>query len=158
MRKTSLRTTGRTLAVMVATLAIVLAACGSSDDGGSGSGDGGDKEALIVGSKDVAGAQVLSQAYGQALEAEGYQITYKAPFSATSMQGERGMVRAAVKRAVRWWLRRLTDGQRARRPSRRSALGDRVVPTAKPRRSSRSTGLPFAPRARRCPRGPRGAP
>ncbi len=78
MRKTSLRTTSRALAVTVVTLALVLAACGSSDDGGSSDGGGGgNKEALIVGSKDVAGAQVLSQAYGQALEAKGYQITYK---------------------------------------------------------------------------------
>ena len=78
MRKTSLRTTSRALAVTVVTLALVLAACGSSDDSGSGdSGDSGTKEALIVGSKDVAGAQVLSQAYGQALEAKGYQITFK---------------------------------------------------------------------------------
>jgi osmoprotectant transport system substrate-binding protein len=78
MRKTSLRSTSRALAVTVVTLALVLAACGSSDDGGSSDGgDGGNKEALIVGSKDVAGAQVLSQAYGQALEAKGYQITYK---------------------------------------------------------------------------------
>jgi osmoprotectant transport system substrate-binding protein len=78
MRKTSLRTTSRALAVTVVTLALVLAACGSSDDSGSGgSDDGGTKEALIVGSKDVAGAQVLSQAYGQALEVKGYQITFK---------------------------------------------------------------------------------
>jgi osmoprotectant transport system substrate-binding protein len=78
MRKTSLRTTSRALAVTVVTLALVLAACGSSDDSGSSdSGGSGNKEALIVGSKDVAGAQVLSQAYGQALEAKGYQITFK---------------------------------------------------------------------------------
>ena len=34
-------------------------------------------KALIVGSKDFAGAQILSQAYGQTLEAKGYKITYK---------------------------------------------------------------------------------
>ena len=33
--------------------------------------------ALIVGSKDFAGAQLLSQAYGQALAANGYDISYK---------------------------------------------------------------------------------
>jgi osmoprotectant transport system substrate-binding protein len=77
--KTSMRSSARALAVTVVALALVLAACGSSDDGGSsGGGGGGDKkEALIVGSKDFAGAQVLSQAYGQALEGKGYQITYK---------------------------------------------------------------------------------
>jgi osmoprotectant transport system substrate-binding protein len=73
-----MRTGARALAVTVVALALLLAACGSSDDGGSsGGGGGGDKEALIVGSKDVAGAQVLSQAYGQALEGEGFQVTYK---------------------------------------------------------------------------------
>jgi osmoprotectant transport system substrate-binding protein len=79
MRKTSLRTRSLALAATIVTLSLVLAACGSSDDSGDGGGsdDGGDKEALIVGSKDFAGAQVISQAYGQALEAEGYQITYK---------------------------------------------------------------------------------
>jgi osmoprotectant transport system substrate-binding protein len=76
--KTSVRSSARVLAVTVVALALVLAACGSSDDGGSGGGGGGDKkEALIVGSKDFAGAQVLSQAYGQALEGKGYQVTYK---------------------------------------------------------------------------------
>jgi osmoprotectant transport system substrate-binding protein len=74
-----LRTRSLALAATIVTLSLVLAACGSSDDSGDGGGsdDGGDKEALIVGSKDFAGAQVISQAYGQALEAEGYQITYK---------------------------------------------------------------------------------
>lgn len=79
--KTSIRSSVRALVVSVVavvTLALVLAACGSSSgSGSSGSGGDGKKEALIVGSKDFAGAQVLSQAYGQALEAKGYQITYK---------------------------------------------------------------------------------
>jgi osmoprotectant transport system substrate-binding protein len=74
-----MRRSARALAVTVVALALVLAACGSSDDGGSGNGNGGGdkKEALIVGSKDIVGAQVLSQAYGQALEGKGYQVTYK---------------------------------------------------------------------------------
>ncbi len=76
--KTNVRSSARVLAVTVVALALVLAACGSSDDSSSGSGGGGDKkESLIVGSKDFAGAQVLSQAYGQALEGKGFQVTYK---------------------------------------------------------------------------------
>jgi osmoprotectant transport system substrate-binding protein len=68
---TSVRSGARVLGVPVVALVLVLAACGSGDGGG------GDKGALIVGSKDVSGAQVLSQAYGQALEAKGYQVRYK---------------------------------------------------------------------------------
>ena len=56
---------------------LVLAACGSDDDGGSGDSSDSSKESFIVGSKDFAGAQIISQAYGQALEADGYKITYK---------------------------------------------------------------------------------
>ena len=40
-------------------------------------GDTGAGTSLTVGSKDFAGAQLLSQAYGQALTANGYDITYK---------------------------------------------------------------------------------
>ena len=40
-------------------------------------GDSGAGTSLIVGSKDFAGAQLLSQAYGQALAANGYDISYK---------------------------------------------------------------------------------
>jgi osmoprotectant transport system substrate-binding protein len=40
-------------------------------------GDSGNGTALTVGSKDFAGAQLLSFAYGEALAANGYDITYK---------------------------------------------------------------------------------
>ena len=40
-------------------------------------GTTGDGTSLTVGSKDFAGAQLLSQAYGQALAAKGYDISYK---------------------------------------------------------------------------------
>lgn len=73
MQNVRLRPRGRVLGVLLLTVVLVGAAC-SSDDSGSG-GDG--EQSLIVGAKDVAGAQVISQAYGQALEAEGYRITYK---------------------------------------------------------------------------------
>jgi osmoprotectant transport system substrate-binding protein len=38
---------------------------------------GAQSKSLTVGSKDFAGAQALSQAYGQALEAKGYDISFK---------------------------------------------------------------------------------
>jgi osmoprotectant transport system substrate-binding protein len=48
-----------------------------SDNGLDSEGSSGDGKSLTVGSKDFGGAQLLSQAYGQALEANGYDITYK---------------------------------------------------------------------------------
>jgi osmoprotectant transport system substrate-binding protein len=77
MRTTTLRGRGRVLGVALLGLVLVLAACGSDDGDDGSSGAGGDKGSLIVGSKDFPGAQILSQAYGQALEANGYDITYK---------------------------------------------------------------------------------
>ena len=59
----------RTLAaVTVAVLALALLA------GGAGAAS---TESLTVGSKDFAGAQVLSQAYGQALEAQDFDISFE---------------------------------------------------------------------------------
>jgi osmoprotectant transport system substrate-binding protein len=70
-----MRYSGRALGAMLIGFALVLAACSSDskDDKGSSS----DKPALIVGAKDFAGAQIISQAYGQTLAAQGYKITYK---------------------------------------------------------------------------------
>lgn len=48
-----------------------------SENGLDSGGTSGNGTSLTVGSKDFAGAQLLSQAYGQALEANGYKITYK---------------------------------------------------------------------------------
>jgi osmoprotectant transport system substrate-binding protein len=78
MSKHRARFSGRLLAVTLVSLAFVLAACGSDDgdDSSNGSSDES-KPSVIVGSKDFAGAQIISQAYGQTLEAEGYDITYK---------------------------------------------------------------------------------
>ena len=73
-----MRFSGRALGAMLVGFVLVLAACGSS--GGSSSGGSGrssDKPSIIVGSKDFAGAQIISQAYGQTLEGKGYKITYK---------------------------------------------------------------------------------
>ena len=46
---------------------------------------GAQTKSLTVGSKDFSGAQVLSQAYGQALEAKGYDISYKENIGATEI-------------------------------------------------------------------------
>ena len=77
MRKTSVRGSGRALASLLLGSVLVLAACGSSGGSKSGSASTSDKPAIIVGSKDFAGAQIISQAYGQTLEGKGYKITYK---------------------------------------------------------------------------------
>src|ERR1700704_2091417 len=42
-------------------------------------------KSLTVGSKDFAGAQAISQAYGQALENKGYDITFKDNLGATEI-------------------------------------------------------------------------
>src|SRR3954469_6556883 len=76
MRKAGLGFGGRALGAILIGSALVLAACGSSGSS-SGSGSSGDKPAIIVGSKDFAGAQIISQAYGQTLESKGYDISYK---------------------------------------------------------------------------------
>jgi osmoprotectant transport system substrate-binding protein len=46
---------------------------------------GAQTKSLTVGSKDFSGAQALSQAYGQALEAKGYDISYKENIGATEI-------------------------------------------------------------------------
>ena len=71
------RLSGRVLGALLVAFVLVLAACGSSGGSSSGSGSSGDKPAIVVGSKDFAGAQIISQAYGQTLESKGYKITYK---------------------------------------------------------------------------------
>lgn len=66
-----------TVAITMA-IAVVLAACGSSKSSSSNNSSTTTKKAaLTVGSKNFGGAQILSQLYGQALAAKGYQITFK---------------------------------------------------------------------------------
>lgn len=77
MRSARSRGIGRIAMVVLLGSMLVLAACGSDDDNGSGSDDGGDKPSLTVGSKDFPGAQIISQAYGQVLEANGYDVTFE---------------------------------------------------------------------------------
>jgi osmoprotectant transport system substrate-binding protein len=76
MRKGRMRFSGRALGAMLVGFVLVLAACSSDSSNSSGSAKA-TKSTLIVGSKDFAGAQILSQAYGQTLADKGYKITYK---------------------------------------------------------------------------------
>jgi osmoprotectant transport system substrate-binding protein len=75
MRKARMRFSGRALGAMLVGFVLVFAAC--SSDSKDSSSDTKDKPSLIVGAKDFAGAQIISQAYGQTLESKGYKITYK---------------------------------------------------------------------------------
>jgi osmoprotectant transport system substrate-binding protein len=71
---------GLALGAMLIVLVLVAAACGSSSKSGSGSttsvASGGTKK-IVIGQKDFAGAQLLSQLYGQALAAKGFTVSYK---------------------------------------------------------------------------------
>ena len=73
---------------------------------------GAQAKTLTVGSKDFSGAQVLSQAYGQALEAKGYDISFKDNIGATEI------VYAALENGDLDALRRL-PGHAAHLPRRR---------------------------------------
>jgi osmoprotectant transport system substrate-binding protein len=68
---------GLALGAMLVALTIVLAACGSSSKSGSPSTSTPQATKIVVGQKDFAGAQLLSQLYGQALAAKGFTVTYK---------------------------------------------------------------------------------
>jgi osmoprotectant transport system substrate-binding protein len=65
---------------MLISLALALAACGSSSKPKAGttptSGTGAGTP-IVVGQKDFAGAQLLSQLYGKALAAKGFKVSYK---------------------------------------------------------------------------------
>jgi len=72
------RFTGLALGAMLVTLALVLAACGSSSKSGSPTSSSVPANSkIVVGEKDFAGAQLLSQLYGQALAAKNFKVTYK---------------------------------------------------------------------------------
>jgi osmoprotectant transport system substrate-binding protein len=64
------RTRAMFTVLVVAALALATLGSGLASAGGS-------KKSLTIGSKDFASAQVLGQIYGQALEAKGYDISYK---------------------------------------------------------------------------------
>jgi osmoprotectant transport system substrate-binding protein len=76
------RFTGLALGAMLVALTIVLAACGSSSKPSSETtttttGASTAPTKIIVGQKDFAGAQLLSQLYGQALAAKSFKVSYK---------------------------------------------------------------------------------
>ena len=69
---------GLALGAMLVSLALVLAACGSSSKPSSTTGSTVAPDTkIVVGQKDFAGAQLLSQLYGQALAAKGFKVSYK---------------------------------------------------------------------------------
>ncbi len=61
---------GLALGAMLVALTLILAACGSSSKPAA-------NQKVVVGQKDFAGAVLLSQLYGQALAAKGFQVSYK---------------------------------------------------------------------------------
>lgn len=71
------------LGALLAVLALVAAACGSSGNdtatttAAAGATTTAASQKLRVGQKDFAGAQLLSQLYGQALAAKGFDVSYK---------------------------------------------------------------------------------
>ena len=75
MVKARVRFPGRTLGAMLIGLTLVIAA--PALGGATPKGGGGSKGSLTIGSTNVAGDQVLGQVYGQALEKDGYSISYR---------------------------------------------------------------------------------
>jgi osmoprotectant transport system substrate-binding protein len=72
------RFTGLALGAMLVALALALAACGSSSKSTSTTNSTVAPDTkVVVGQKDFAGAQLLSQLYGQALAAKGFKVSYK---------------------------------------------------------------------------------
>src|SRR5689334_22010610 len=63
----------RTLAVLAATLALVTAACGSSNPLGGGE-ISGDLKSIAVGSADFTESKIIAEIYAQTLEANGFNI------------------------------------------------------------------------------------
>jgi len=61
-------------------MGVALAACGDDDDGGGGGGGGG--QAITVGAATFPESNILAQIYGQALEAEGFDVTVEESFGA----------------------------------------------------------------------------
>lgn len=65
--------TRRNLAILAAVLALISAACGSSNPLGSGSVSG-DLKSIIVGSADFPESKIIGEIYAQALEANGFTV------------------------------------------------------------------------------------
>jgi osmoprotectant transport system substrate-binding protein len=83
MIKVRMRFPGRTLGAMLLGLTLVVATAGMS--GADSTAQGGNKGALTMGSKNLPGAQVLGQVYGQALQKNGYSMSYKENLGSTEV-------------------------------------------------------------------------
>jgi osmoprotectant transport system substrate-binding protein len=83
MIKASVKVPGRALGALLIGLTLVIAAPGLSS--ASPQGGGGNKGSLTIGSKNLPGAQVLGQVYGQALTKDGYDMSYKENLGATEV-------------------------------------------------------------------------
>jgi osmoprotectant transport system substrate-binding protein len=64
----------RTLAILAGVLALITAACGSSNPMG-GDTTSGDAKSVVVGSADFPESKILAEIYVQALEANGFTVT-----------------------------------------------------------------------------------
>ena len=82
MIKARVRFPGRTLGAMLIGLTLVIAAPALS---GASPSQGGNKGSLTMGSKNLPGAQVLGQVYGQALQKNGYSMSYKENLGSTEV-------------------------------------------------------------------------
>src|SRR4029079_7896342 len=63
----------RSLAVLVAVLALITAACGSSHPLGGGAASG-DLKSIVVGSADFPESKIIAEIWAQALEANGFTV------------------------------------------------------------------------------------
>ena len=73
---------GLALGAMVMSIVLFAAACGDDDDDGATATTGSNTTAavakdIVVGQKDFPAAQLISQLYGQALAAKGFQVSFK---------------------------------------------------------------------------------
>lgn len=90
-KKQRLRRSGLALGAMVMSIALLVAACDSDSDDSSSDDTGDDASSsesmgdLTMGSKDFTGALILGQVYGQALESDGYNITYQENLGGTEI-------------------------------------------------------------------------
>jgi osmoprotectant transport system substrate-binding protein len=82
MIKARMRFPGRTLGAMLIGLTLIVATAGLSS-AHPGGGDG--KGSITVGSKNVAGDQILGQVYGQALAKKGYDVSYRENLGSTEV-------------------------------------------------------------------------
>jgi osmoprotectant transport system substrate-binding protein len=81
MIKARMRFPGRTLGAMLIGLTLIVATAGLS----SASPAQRSKGSLTIGSKNVAGDQILGQVYGQALQKAGYDVSYRENLGSTEV-------------------------------------------------------------------------